>query len=269
MSAELIDICVDRAKRRVLTDVTLACPPGRITAFCGPNGAGKTTALSVLTGALAATSGDVRLDGDRIASQRPDALARRRAVVNQNSALNFPFEVHEVVAMGRTPYFGLVSPAADAAAIDGAIEATQLGSLAERNYLTLSGGERQRVNIARALAQAWRGPKADKEDAHTPWLFLDEPTSALDLKYQLALMELLERLRDEGWGIVIVLHDLHLVRRYADKVALFKSGRLIAFGDSDDVLTETSVQNAFDLDAPYPLERATASRKDQVSTTSL
>ncbi|MEM9169771.1 MAG: ATP-binding cassette domain-containing protein [Pseudomonadota bacterium] len=269
MTAELVEVSVERQRRRVLADVSLACEAGAITAFCGPNGAGKTTALSVLSGGLAARSGDVTLDGVALRRRRADALARRRAVVSQISTLNFPFDVHEVVAMGRTPHFGRAAPDADARAIAAAMRAMDLEPLATRNFLTLSGGERQRVNIARALAQVWpdapdgapsRGDAGGEAGGETgeqrPWLFLDEPTSALDLKHELALMTLLRRLRRDGWGIVIVLHDLHLVRRFADAAGFFKDGRLVAFGPAVDVVTETSVQDVFDLDAPYPLERA-------------
>ncbi len=250
MSVELNRASVIRTGTAILNEASLRCVCGQFTALCGPNGAGKTTALSLMTGALQADRGDVRFQDRRLNSYRPVDLARRRAVVSQSSVLNFPFQVHEVVAMGRTPHYGMGSPAEDAAIVSEAMALMDLTPFAERNYLTLSGGERQRVNIARALAQVW---DAGGGGGQSPWLFLDEPTAALDLKYQIALMDLLQRLAGSGWGIVAVLHDLHLVHSHADQVVLFKSGRIHSAGAAPDILTPARIQEVYALEAPYAL----------------
>lgn len=249
MTAEIYTASVIRNGRAILDDVSLSCTPGRFTALCGPNGAGKTTALSVMTGALKPETGHARLDGTDIQSIPKLNLARRRAVVSQSSQLGFPFQVHEVVAMGRAPHHGRPEQGRDSIIIAEALENMELMPLAERNYLTLSGGERQRTNIARALAQIWDPPA----DGGTRWLFLDEPTSALDLKYQIALMKRLQTLAQSGWGIVAVLHDLQLVKDYVDDVVLFKGGQVTSAGQSNEVLTAERIQGTFDLDAPYAL----------------
>lgn len=250
MSVELVGAGVVRSGRAILEDATFAAEPGKLTAFCGPNGAGKTTALSLLTGALKPDRGQVLFEGKPLASYKPDILARQRAVVAQSSVLGFPFQVHEVVAMGRTPHHGRSSVATDHQVIADVMQAMDVTPFAERNYLTLSGGERQRVNIARALAQVWLSEEAG---GATRWLFLDEPTAALDLKHQVALIALLRRLASEGWGIVSVLHDLHLVRAHADTVVLFRDGGVASIGEARDQLSAKRIQDVFGLDAPYEL----------------
>ena len=250
MSVELRGASVVRSGRAILEDATFACEPGTLTAFCGPNGAGKTTALSLLTSALKPDRGAVLFEGDPLASYKPVNLARQRAVVAQSSVLGFPFQVHEVVAMGRTPHHGRSSVATDHEVSADVMQAMDITPFAERNYLTLSGGERQRVNIARALAQVWR---ADEAGGATRWLFLDEPTAALDLKHQIALVALLKQLASEGWGIVAVLHDLHLVQAHADTVVLFREGRVASIGGACDQLSAERIQDVFGLDAPYEL----------------
>ncbi|MEM1086628.1 MAG: heme ABC transporter ATP-binding protein [Pseudomonadota bacterium] len=247
MSLELREVSVIRGGRKILSDVSGQVKAGQFTAFCGPNGAGKTTALTAATGSMTPERGEAFLDGDRVASASRADLAKRRAVVSQSSVLSFPFHVHEVVAMGRAPHFGRSTEIRDSAIIEEALAIMELSAFTNRNYLTLSGGERKRVDIARALAQVWDAP----EDGTTRWLFLDEPTSALDLKYQILLMERLEDLSKQGWGIVAVLHDLHLVRKYADQVWLFKEGRLRDQGPARTVLSSENVQIAYDLSAPY------------------
>ena len=254
MSAALQQASVIRSRRAILDRAELVCRPGRLSTFVGPNGAGKSTALKLLTGSLKPDQGSVTLDGEALPSIAPLALAKRRAFVAQTPLLSFPFQVHEVVAMGRTPYHGTTRASDDEAVIDEVMDLLDIEGLAERNYLTLSGGERQRVNIARALAQLW-----DHETTHTPWLFLDEPTSALDLKYQLRLMQLLRQLVKRDWGIVVVLHDLQLVQEYAHDVVLFQNGRLLGAGPVDQWLTPVTVQQVFELEKPYALGAGSSS----------
>ncbi|MEM8635303.1 MAG: ATP-binding cassette domain-containing protein, partial [Pseudomonadota bacterium] len=106
MTAELKTVTVVKGGQAILRDASLSCRSGVVTALCGPNGAGKTTALSVLTGALIPTTGNAFLEGEEVRSISELILARRRAVVSQSSLLSFPFQVHEVVAMGRAPHYG-------------------------------------------------------------------------------------------------------------------------------------------------------------------
>ena len=247
MTLRLEGATVRRGGRAILDAASMAAAVGRLTAVCGPNGAGKTTALSVLAGSLKPDGGRASMDGALIGEMKSIVLARRRAVLPQSATLGFPFLVHEVVAMGRTPHHGRTSPHHDGEIVEAAMAKADVSALAERNYLTLSGGERQRVQLARALAQVWDAP----EDGASRWLLLDEPTAALDLKHQIDLMRLLADLAAAGWGIVTVLHDLALVKAHADAVVLFKDGRVAHTGPAADVLTPQVVQTVFGLDAPY------------------
>ncbi|MEM6532124.1 MAG: heme ABC transporter ATP-binding protein [Myxococcota bacterium] len=246
MTLSLESAVVRRGPAVLLDHVSFDCQAGALTAICGPNGAGKSTALSLLTGATKPSDGRATLDGTDVASIPSAALARTRAVVAQQHRLGFPFLVYEVVAMGRAPHEGRSSAAHDAEIVESALSAMALHALADRNYLTLSGGERQRTMIARALAQVWDAPETTAR-----WLLLDEPTAALDLKYQLNLMELLRRLADDRWGVVAVLHDLGLVRRFADAVVLMGKASVAAAGPPREVLSAERIEEVFDLDAPY------------------
>ena len=254
MTLSLENATVVRGRRAILDRADFACAAGTFTALCGPNGAGKTTALSVLSGAVRPDAGAAMLDGRNVRAVAPGVLARRRAVVSQSSMLSFPFQVHEVVAMGRAPHQGRSGLGDDRRIIGEAIGLLDLTELAERNFMTLSGGERQRVHIARALAQIWEAPdEAGPGGEGERWLLLDEPTAALDLKHQIKLMGLLRRLAGEGWGVAAVLHDLHLVRAYADEAVLFKGGAVAGAGPAGEQLTPERVQDIFDLDAPYAM----------------
>lgn len=243
MTLTLDQVTIRRGGRALLDAVSFSAKPGAFTAVCGPNGAGKSTSLNVASGSMKPDQGQVKFDLEPINAIAPQRLALRRAVLPQSPGLGFPFLVHEVVAMGRAPHHGRATAADNAAAIEGALAAVQIEHMAERNYLTLSGGERQRVQIARVIAQLWTPPA----DGAARWLLLDEPTSALDLKHQLRLMRLLSELAGEGWGVLAVLHDLALIRQWADKAVLFAEGRVFADGPPAAVLTESVVAEAFDL----------------------
>jgi iron complex transport system ATP-binding protein len=222
------DLVVERGGRRVLDGVSFRARAGHVTAILGANGAGKSTLLRVLTGELAPLSGAASFDRRSLADWAPRELARRRAVVQQASALNFPFRAIEVVMQGRAPH--AEGRVADEKAAVAALEAVDLAAHAARDYTTLSGGERQRVHLARSLAQV--GLRGEGRA-----LLMDEPTASLDLRHQHDVLRVARRFAGSGGCVVVVLHDLNLCARYADKVFLLHRGRLLGAGDAAAVLT--------------------------------
>lgn len=221
--------------------VTAALRPGRFTAILGPNGAGKSTLLSLLAGQRRPDAGEVRLDGVLLAGQGATALALRRAVMPQESAVAFEFTVREVAELGRYPHRR--APSADEAGIVAqALAATGVGHLAGRIFNTLSGGEKARVHLARVLAQVW----SPRPDGAVRWLLLDEPTAALDLAHQHLVLRLLcDWSRQQGVGVVAVLHDVNLALRYADDALVLAAGEPCCFGPASEVLTTARVSGVW------------------------
>lgn len=228
-------------RARVLDGVDLELPRGRLLVVVGPNGAGKTTLLRVLAGTLRADEGAVRLGGVPLAALSRREVARRLAVVPQESLVPFPFRVREMVALGRAPFLGPLGRegASDVALTELALGELALEPLAERAYPTLSGGEKQRVLLARALVQ----------DVPT-WL-LDEPTAHMDLGHRLHCWEWLR-----GWlsasperGCLLVTHDLVFAARFADELVLLDRGRVAARGAPRDVLTPARIAEVYGVEA--------------------
>ncbi|MFA7504338.1 MAG: heme ABC transporter ATP-binding protein [Burkholderiaceae bacterium] len=236
-------LTVRRGGRTILDALDCEWRSGQLSAICGPNGAGKSTLLEVLAGSLAPGRGQVRLDGRPLAQWPAPGLARRRAVLMQQALLQFPFLVAEVVALGRSPHHGMSGAASDERIIGEAMRLVGIEDLADRDYLALSGGERQRVHIARSLAQVWEAPSSGAR-----WLLLDEPTASLDLRHQIGLMKTLARLAREGWAVVAVLHDLHLVARWTDRCLLLSEGRLVADGPAGRVLSPDRIGEVYGLE---------------------
>lgn len=215
--------------------------PGRLTVIIGPNGSGKSSLIKVLSGEIRPTEGAVSLEGIKLGDWPSLDLAKRRGVLAQQAVLDFPFQVREVVALGRSPYRR--SLVKDARLIDEAMVLFDISRFAARLYTTLSGGERQRVHLARVWVQL-----SDFETGINRYILLDEPTSALDLKHQGELMLLLKTtLKHQPLGAVVVLHDLNAAALYADQLILLRQGRVIACGTREQVLSRENIERAYDL----------------------
>jgi len=229
-----------RTLRHVLHDVSFDVDRGTIVGVLGPNGSGKTTLVRIIAGMLRPDSGRVLLDGDPVADLPRRELARRVALVPQETQTTFDFSVIDIVLMGRYPHLGpfeLERPA-DLEIARNALRATGTETLESRSFATLSGGEKQRVIIAAALAQA------------SDILLLDEPTTALDIGYQFEIAALLKRLNaDHGTTMVVSTHDLNLAAALCERVVLIKSGHVIAHGPTAETLTAHNIRLLYDVDA--------------------
>lgn len=226
-------------ERPILRGISLTLEAGRFYAVIGPNGAGKSTFLKVLSGEIAPTQGDVRLDGVPLRQIGASGLAGRRAVVPQSAPLSFAFKVHEVVALGvSVPGFG-TRP--DIEPIQRAIDGAGIGQLKDRVYTQLSGGERQQVQIARALCQLFGSPAPAAETM----LMLDEPTSNLDIPHQMHMMRLAHAQAREGRLVIAVLHDVNLAMAWADVVIAIHEGALCAVGKPRAMMTEGLLERLY------------------------
>ena len=217
--------------RDVLRGVNLSLSAGEFLGVIGPNGSGKSTLIKALTGVLALREGEVFLAGKPLRQYSTREQAQVLAVVPQPSVPVFAFSVREMVEMGRHPHLGRFTAfgETDRAAVDEAVELTDIAHLQSRTVDQLSAGELQRVIIARALAQR---PRV---------LLLDEPTAHLDIGHQMDIFELLVRLSGEGLAILCISHDLNLAAEYCRRLLLFSVGQVYADGDPTAVVTEENL----------------------------
>jgi len=219
-----------------VSGVTFQVAAGEAVGIVGPNSAGKTTILRLLSKVLAPTSGRIFVEGQDLARLPRLALARRLAVVPQEFAVAFPFQVAEVVLMGRYPHEGSAGwgGGRDRAAAWAALEATGITEIAARRVDEISGGERQLVSLARALAQ------------EPAILLLDEPTAHLDLKHQRSVVEILRAHHQaRGGTTVLISHDLNLAAELCDRLVLLAQGRLRACGRPEEVMRSTILEAAY------------------------
>lgn len=224
---EACGLAFSYGSHRVIDAVSLTLGHGEMVGVIGPNGSGKSTLLRLLTGVLPPSHGVVRLNGRPLTEYSRRAIGRTIAVVPQETLIEFPFSVTEVVLMGRSPHLGgfAFEGDRDLQVARAAMQRTGVLEFADRCIHELSGGERQRVILARALAQ------------EAAVLLLDEPAAFLDIRHAVEIYDLLHDLQREGASILTVLHDLNLAALYCDRLALLKAGRLVQVGTPAEVIT--------------------------------
>lgn len=225
---QLRDVHFRYAESWVLQNCSLEVSEGEILGVIGPNGSGKTSLLKLMAGLLQPQEGLISLHGQDVSALSPQEMARRVALVPQESLMLFPFTVGELVLMGRFVHQkGWGWESADDLRIAGqAMQVMEVEHLADRTFQALSGGERHRTMIARALAQQSR------------ILLLDEPTAFLDLKHQIEIYAILKGLnRDQAVTVVLVSHDLNLASQHCDRLLLLHEGKPFRTGPPGEVLT--------------------------------
>ncbi|TWI52717.1 iron complex transport system ATP-binding protein [Pseudomonas duriflava] len=248
---QLNDIRVHRGGRLILTLDNLRLAGNELTVILGHNGSGKSTLMNLLARQAQPDSGRIELDGQPIGTFSQRDFARRIAFLPQRLPEVAGLTVRELVRLGRFPWRGLLGrwQHDDQTLIEHAMQQTDVAHYADHLTDTLSGGERQRAWIAMLLAQ------------QSPLILLDEPTSALDLSHQYELMGLLHELNKKtGRGIVVILHDINLATRFADRIVALKRGRLFFDGTPEALLSSHVLSELYDIDIQL-LDQPDAQRK--------
>jgi iron complex transport system ATP-binding protein len=238
MKLELNNVACGYEKHPVLHHVTFSVQTGEICCLLGPNGVGKTTLFKTLLGLLKPLEGQITIDGENTARWTAAKLARHLAYVSQQHQPPFPYQVKDVVALGRISHAGYTGKLnrLDYAIAAEAMADMGITHLANRPYTDVSGGERQLVMVARALAQQ---PK---------YLVLDEPTANLDYGNMVRVMSKLRALRDKGYGIIMTTHSPDQAFLCDAKVVLLRQDGTMDFGPAAQVITERSMQEVYGID---------------------
>ena len=222
---------------RVLGNISFDVHRGEFFGIIGPNGSGKTTLLRIIDKILTPCEGSVGIGGTDLHKIKRADLAKIVGVVSQDFPPLFPFTVHEIVMMGRSPHLGKLrfEGKEELAIVEQVMEMTDIHSLAGRPFGELSGGEMQRVLIARALAQR---PEI---------ILLDESTAHLDIKHQIDFFNLMRNLNKvEGLTVIAVTHDINLSSLYCDRILLLSRGTVYSTGTPGEVITESSIEEVYD-----------------------
>lgn len=243
---ELDQLTVGHGPCAVLEQVSMAVHAGDIVCVLGPNGCGKSTLLSTCLGLLKPLAGQSLLQGKPVSALTPAQRASKVSHVAQHVAEQLGFRVLDWVVLGRSArwsgFWGSLNgpQEADYAQAKQALAELGIATLAQRLYSELSGGQQQLVRIAQAVCQ----------DA--PLMTLDEPTANLDLANTEQVLHLLEQwAKHTGRGVLFTTHDPQQALRLNAQVLMLNQGRVMAFGQATDVLTNINLSALYN----HPVER--------------
>ncbi|MFO1430914.1 MAG: ATP-binding cassette domain-containing protein [Candidatus Competibacteraceae bacterium] len=234
-------------KVQALQGLSLDIAKGRKLAILGPNGSGKTTLLLHLNGTLRPRRGEILLDGRPAAYDRRSLNSWRSRVglvLQEPEDQLFSASVYQDISFG--PLNQGLSALEARERVREALVALQIEGLAERATHMLSFGQKKRVAIAGILAMR---PEV---------LILDEPTAGLDAQGVAQLLTVLEEQRRAGTTLVFATHDVDLAYTWADGVAVFCDGQVLAQGETVAILSDRKLLQAARLEMPWLLEVAQA-----------
>ena len=223
-------------KKPIQAHINMSLESGQVCCILGPNGCGKTTLVKTIIGLLPLIAGRITIDGEDITKWNASRLSHTVAYVSQNHEQPFPFQVKDVVMMGRVNRAGRGSSQPnreDYNVVENAMMDMGIYHLRDVPYCDVSGGELQMVMFARAIAQ------------EPQMLILDEPTSALDYGNAIRVVEKVRELANAGYGILMVTHNPDHAFMMGANVALFTHNDPMKFGSAFEIITRENIQAAY------------------------
>jgi sodium transport system ATP-binding protein len=203
-----------------LAGISFDAKPGQIYGLLGPNGAGKTTALRIMSTVLRPTCGAVVINGCDVATQ-PDRVRRQIGFVSPNAAVYDRMTAWELVEYFGRLYGMQPGPLQDR--MEHVFERLQMNDIRDVLGAKMSTGMKQKVSIARAIVH------------DPPVLIFDEATVGLDVLVARALLQTVSELRDHGKCVVFSTHIMREAERLCDRIAIMRSGHILAEGSLDEL----------------------------------
>lgn len=235
MELKIKNLYCGYSKKTVLNDVNFSLKTGEAICLLGPNGIGKTTIFKTILGFIPTVSGTIEIDGDNIAKYSVSQTATHIAYVPQAKGYTYQYTVLDMLLMGRSIHIGKFSSPSnkDIYIAETVLKEMDLWKYRNCFYNELSGGEQQIILIARAVVQ------------DTDFILMDEPASNLDFSNESKLLELVNKLKKNGKGVLMTSHTPSHAFLCCEKAILLGIDRTMRFGTVDDVITTKNLTEAY------------------------
>ena len=220
-----------------LTNISCQIPKGKLVGIMGANGAGKSTLLKTIAGILPLKQGEVWFDDQPLSKMNATEKSQHIAYLAQNTQIHWDLSVYDVIALGLAAPLPKEKERSKIQAFSKKFAVTHL---LDKPFQQLSGGEKARVQLARCCIK------------ESPVLLVDEPIAPLDPYYQIDMMEQLKSLTTQH-TCVVAIHHLSLAYRFCDEVILLHQGKVVAYGETQAVLTAENLAKTFQIQAEIDL----------------
>ena len=224
-----------------LGPVSLSVKGGEVLGIGGPNGSGKSTLLKVMLRLIRPTRGRITIEGEDIENMTQHDLSRKLAYLPQNLFSPLNLSVQDVLLASQ------YSLERKSNRLDAIINRYGIEDLKHRDFNSLSGGEKRLVMLIGAINQ--------DSDA----ILMDEPDTFLDVDKEIQVMEEIRNVRDSGRSVIVILHDLNKLAKICDNVIMLKSGKVIAYGPTDEVLVPETLEKMYS--ASFRIEQVSGSMR--------
>ena len=243
MSIKVQNIFYEINNNQILKNVSLTIDTGKICSILGPNGSGKSTLVKLISGDIKPQNGFIFFNDRNLNDISIEDRAKIRSVMSQSQQIFFDFSVREIIEMGWIEENGMYSISDINESLQKVAKECEVYSLLDRRFNNLSGGEQRRVHFARTLIQLYNKIELNNKR----YLILDEPTANLDLLHELKLIKKLKAKANEGFGVLVVLHDLNIAYNFSDQIALINNGEILHKGLPDDVISEEILTSIYKM----------------------
>ena len=224
----------------ILNNINLEVKTGEILTILGPNGAGKSTLIDIISGDLNQNTGIVKYNQKNINNITIEHRASIRSVMSESKQIAFNYTVCDIIEMGWIDSMKK-NNTKFSYSLNKVVEECGVKNLLNRTFNTLSSGEKRRIHLARTLIQLEGNYHDDL------YLILDEPSNNLDLFYEKYMMQIIKKRAENGYGIVMVLHNINLAYQYSDKILLLKEGNVVISGITKEILTEEILSETYKI----------------------
>ena len=243
MSIEVQNISYKINNNQILKNVSLTINQGKICSILGPNGSGKSTLVKAISGDIKPQDGFIFFNDRKLNDISIEERAKIRSVMSQSQQIFFDFSVREIIEMGWVEENGIYSRSDINKSLQKVVKECEISNLINRRFNSLSGGEQKRVHFARTLIQLYNKIELNSKR----FLILDEPTANLDLLHEIKLIKKLKEKAYEGFGVLVILHDLNIAYNFSDQIALINNGKIKYKGAPDDVFSDEILTSIYKI----------------------